>query len=118
MFAMSDPDILVACLCAQWCGVCRSYAGAFAQVATRFAQVRFCWIDIEEQAELVDPVDVDNFPTLLIAQGASPAFFGTVPPHAGALERLVQECVHGGATRVAEGRDLPALVDRLRSLSD
>ena len=36
----------------------------------------------------------------------------------GALERLVQECVHGGATRVAEGRDLPALVDRLRSLSD
>lgn len=116
MFAMSDPDILVACLCAQWCGVCRSYAGAFAQVATRFAQVRFCWIDIEEQAELVDPVDVDNFPTLLIARGAEPVFFGTMPPHAGALERLVQEFVQGDSTRgVAAGSDLPALVQRLRS---
>lgn len=118
MFPMSDPDVLVACLCAQWCGVCRDYAGVFAQVATRFPQARFCWIDIEDQAELVDPIDVDNFPTLLIAVGAAPAFFGTIPPHAGALERLVHECVQGGANRVVAGGDLPALVDRLRSRPD
>jgi thioredoxin 1 len=115
---MSDPDVLVACLCAQWCGVCRDYASVFAQVAARFPQARFCWIDIEDQSELVDPVDVDNFPTLLIAQGAAPAFFGTMPPHAGALERLVQECVQGDTARVAAGRDLPALVQRLRSRPD
>jgi thioredoxin 1 len=115
---MADPDVLVACLCAQWCGVCRDYAGAFAQVAARFPQARFCWIDIEDQSELVDPVDVENFPTLLIALGESPAFFGTIPPHAGALERLVQECVQAGPTRVAAGHELPALVRRLRHRPD
>lgn len=113
---MSVPDLLVACLCAQWCGVCRGYAGQFAQVAARFPQVRFVWIDIEDQSELVDPIEVDTFPTLLIAAAGQPVFFGALGPQAGTLERIVREHTGRGSGAAAiTDPDLQALVGRLQA---
>ena len=84
------PALLVACLCAEWCDTCGAYQSVFRQMQREFAQVHFVWVDIEDQSELVDPVEVENFPTLLISTAGVPCFFGTVTPHADTLRRLVQ----------------------------
>lgn len=82
--------LLVACLCAAWCDVCRDYRGTFERLAQRFPQAHFVWIDIEDQADLLGDFEVDNFPTLLIQRGDHVAFFGSVPPAPQLAERLVQ----------------------------
>ena len=82
--------LFVACLCAQWCRTCDDYFPLFQQLGAEFPDAQFRWIDIEDQAELVDPMEVDNFPTVLIATDGKPRFFGTVMPHIETLRRLVQ----------------------------
>ena len=84
------PPLLVACLCAQWCVTCNSYRATFDQLQTEFPQVQWRWIDIEDEADLVDPVDVENFPTVLMGYGTQLCFFGTLTPHIETLRRLVQ----------------------------
>ena len=82
-----SPPLLVACLCAEWCSACREYRATFDQVAAEFnGAVRFIWIDIEDEAELVDPIEVETFPTLLIADAGAPRFFGPLTPQPGARQ--------------------------------
>jgi thioredoxin 1 len=90
-------DLLVACLCAQWCGTCTQYRPLFTALQTEFPGARFAWIDVEDEAELVDPIEVENFPTLMIAVGSEARFFGTVTPHLETLRRLI----HSGADSAA-----------------
>lgn len=80
----------VACLCAAWCGTCGEYAPRMEQLAARFPEVPMIWIDIEDQADVVGELDIDNFPTLLIQQADTVAFFGTVLPDLALAERLLQ----------------------------
>ena len=107
--------LLIACLCAQWCGTCRDYEPLFAALQAEFEQARFQWIDVEDQADLVDPVDVENFPTLLIARDGQPLFFGTVTPHLETLRRLIQNHLDGASQPVAQAADVVELAQRLRS---
>ncbi len=80
----------VACLCAAWCGTCSSYRATFEQLAARHPDKHFVWIDIEDQADLVGDLDVENFPTLLLQRGDTVAFFGTMLPDGAVADRLVQ----------------------------
>ncbi len=96
-------DALVVCLCADWCGVCRDYRATFAQVQAQFAQLQYLWIDIEDEADLLYPLEVENFPTLLLAMGTAPRFFGALPPQPALLKRLI--CAH------LQGEGAPALAD-------
>lgn len=88
--ALAGPDWIVACLCAAWCGTCGSYRAVFDELAARHPDMHFVWIDIEDQADVVGDLDVDNFPTLLIQRHDVVAFFGTMLPDAGLAERLLQ----------------------------
>lgn len=88
--ALAGGGWIVACLCAQWCGTCASYRAAFETLAARHPAVHFVWIDIEDQADVVGDLDVDNFPTLLIQRGDVVAFFGTMLPDPALAERLLQ----------------------------
>jgi thioredoxin 1 len=85
------PSLLVACLCADWCGACREYKPLFDSLALKFPDVRFLWVDVEDEADLIDPIEVEDFPTILIAKGENALFFGTVLPHIETLERLIQD---------------------------
>ncbi|WP_034302567.1 thioredoxin family protein [Herbaspirillum sp. RV1423] len=88
--ALADDKWVVACLCAGWCGSCREYAVNFAAWAERSPQHHFVWIDIEDQADLVGDLDIDNFPTLLMQRGSTVGFFGAMEPDTRQAERLLQ----------------------------
>jgi thioredoxin-like negative regulator of GroEL len=87
--ALAGDRWIVACLCAAWCGTCGSYRAVFEDVASRHPDKFFVWIDIEDHADVVGDLDVENFPTLLIQHHELVAFFGTMLPDAGLAHRLV-----------------------------
>jgi thiol-disulfide isomerase/thioredoxin len=111
---MSDEALRVVCLCAAWCGVCRDYRATFDAAAAE-TPARFAWIDIEDDAELLDDVDVENFPTLLIAKGERTLFFGTITPQPAMLARLLQSARAGELAAPADVPEVDALVGRLRA---
>jgi thiol-disulfide isomerase/thioredoxin len=89
---VNDGDtLLVACLCAEWCGTCRDYRADFDRLADAHPEVCFVWIDIETHADRFEDLDVENFPTLLIEDGTTTRFFGTVLPHVSIAERLLSD---------------------------
>lgn len=88
--ALAGGGWIVACLCAGWCGTCTTYRATFETLAARHPDKHFVWIDIEDQADVVGDLDVDNFPTLLLQKNDVVAFFGTVLPDPALAERLIQ----------------------------
>ncbi|MEM4986763.1 thioredoxin family protein [Collimonas sp. H4R21] len=86
---LSEDGWVAACLCAAWCGSCREYFANFTALAQRHPHVQFVWIDIEDQAELIGDLDVDNFPTLLIQRGDVVAFLGPVEMDLRLAERIL-----------------------------
>ena len=89
---VSNQDTLfVACLCAQWCGTCRDYRATFDRIAEAHPDVCFAYIDIETHADRLDDLDVENFPTILIEDGNTTRFFGTVLPQVGIVERMLHD---------------------------
>ena len=116
--------LLVACLCAQWCRTCDAYRDTLA--ATRDAMrlghpdaaMRFVWVDIEDESELVGDLDIEDFPTILLARGDRVLFFGPVLPHAQTLDRLVRNALDTGLpplSGAALADDVRALPARLRA---
>lgn len=85
----SYSGLVVACYCAAWCDTCNQYRPAFESLAARKPEQLFVWIDIEESEELLDDLDVENFPTILIQSETGNHFFGTMLPHVEHLERLL-----------------------------
>ena len=82
--------LLVACLCAEWCGSCRDYRPVFdALAADARPDTVFRWVDIEDEAELAGDIEVASFPTLLIARGGDVLFMGPVTPHAKTAAALI-----------------------------
>lgn len=84
------PEFKIICLCAEWCGTCREYRVAFDALAGAVRGAQFRWLDIENEAEALGDLDVENFPTLFIARGGSVLFYGTMLPHISHLERLLE----------------------------
>jgi thiol-disulfide isomerase/thioredoxin len=99
--ALQGDGWVVACLCAAWCGTCGSYRAAFEALAARHPDKTFVWIDIEDQADVVGDLDVENFPTLLVQRADTVAFYGTVLPDPAVAERMVQAQVEQSGEEVA-----------------
>lgn len=85
----------VVCLCAAWCGVCREYQPGFDALAAKVPSVQWAWVDVEDHDDIVGALDVETFPTLLIAQGDEVVFFGPLLPQLPVLARLVQTLQQG-----------------------
>jgi thioredoxin 1 len=114
----SADTLLVACLCAAWCRTCDEYRPTFDALRAAFgAASTFVWVDIEDDEAVLGPVDVDDFPTLLIARGERIAFFGPVTPHAQTARQLVQRAL-GDALATVDDDRLAGLPRRLRSLGE
>lgn len=86
--AESGRELDVVCLCAAWCGTCREIQPAFQEL--RIESCRFHWVDIEEHGDAVDAVDVETFPTIIVADRKGAVLFaGPIEPRIAKLERLV-----------------------------
>ena len=114
----------VACLCAQWCRTCDAYRDTLVAVRDTMrighpqAAMRFVWIDIEDESELVGDLDIEDFPTLLLARGDQVLFFGPLLPHAQTLDRLVRSALDTDLPPLAPATlapDVRALAARLRA---
>ncbi|RJG04247.1 thioredoxin family protein [Noviherbaspirillum sedimenti] len=86
---LGDDTWIVACLCAAWCDVCKAYRTGFDEFAAQHPDKCFLWIDVEDQADLVGDLDIENFPTLLLQRGDQVAFFGAIQPDIGIARRLL-----------------------------
>ena len=121
--SVSNPatePLLVACLCAEWCRTCDAYRDTLVAVRAALRQghadatMRFAWVDIEDEAELVGDLDIEDFPTILLARGDRVLFFGPVMPHAQTLDRLIRGALDtelpplAPATLAPDVRALPA----------
>lgn len=111
---MSGSTLRVVCLCAEWCGTCQEWRGPFEREAAAHADVRFEWIDIEDEADLVGDVDVETFPTLLIGDAAGVRFFGPVLPRTEALASLLRSLRAGPPAVTQPDDDVAALWARVR----
>ena len=119
---ISAEPLLVACLCAQWCRTCETYRDTLAaardalRLSHAAAAMRFVWVDIEDESELVGDLDIEDFPTILLARGDDVLFFGPVLPHAQTLDRLVRSALDAGLPALASAAiapDVRALPERL-----
>jgi thioredoxin 1 len=110
--APAPRDWWVICLCAEWCGVCREWRELFEQLAAAHPDLQFAWVDVEDQAQAMGDVDIETFPTLLIAQGDSPRFFGPVQPSPTQVSRLLASLMEGPVP-VKEPAEAAALLQRL-----
>lgn len=94
---MSTSTIDVACLCAAWCRLCDDYTAVIEQVSSEFVRdgvaLRWHWVDIEDEAELLGEVDVETFPTLVIIDPVAVRFAGPLTPQVETLRRLLRATV-------------------------
>ena len=100
------------CLCAEWCGVCREWRDAFTQAAAAHPELRFAWVDVEDEADAMGDVDIETFPTVLIAHEGKPLFFGPVLPSGTQFKRLIESLRNTPAGTAVSAEAAP-LLERL-----
>jgi thioredoxin 1 len=113
--ADTAADWWVICLCAEWCGACREWRDTFMQVATAHPQLRFAWVDVEDEADAMGDVDIETFPTVLIARARQPLFLGPVQPSGAQLTRLIASLRDSPPPAAAAPAGAAALMLRLAS---
>ena len=80
----------VVCLCAAWCRTCDAYRAVLDAAAAEHPAMRFMWVDIEDEAAVVGDLDIETFPTLLIADASAQVrFWGALPPQAAVLALML-----------------------------
>ena len=110
----AEVPVWVVCLCADWCGLCRDYEALFRGMARRHPSWRFTWIDIEDESELVGELDVETFPTLLLATTTQTLFIGPLTPQIEALTRLLDSAREGRLPPAAHSAEVAALLRSLK----
>lgn len=87
-----QDDLWLVCLCAAWCSTCGGYKATLAELGARHPGLSLAWIDIEDDSDALGDgaLDIETFPTVMLLQRGRARFYGTVLPHAGAVERLLQ----------------------------
>lgn len=107
-------DWWAVCLCAAWCGTCGIYRPLFDELARAHPNVRFEWVDIEDESDLVDDLDVETFPTLLIADGERALFLGPLLPQAPVLARLLAS-LQAAPGSAGAGGEAQGVFERVRA---
>ena len=94
---LNSPDRLVFyCFCAAWCSACGAYADVFNLLSKQYAHgVDFVWVDIEDHADVMADVDIENFPSVLISDAQHIYFYGVLLPHLATAQQLMSRVVDG-----------------------
>lgn len=89
-----------------------------ADFAAQGVVLRWHWIDIEDEADLVGELDVESFPTVVIVDPLVVRFAGAITPHAQTLSSLLRVKVIDAAPGdawPAVGADVQTFAIRLRA---
>ena len=105
----------VACLCAAWCGVCRDWQPLFLEQARAHPHMRFAWVDVEDEDDAMGDVDIETFPTLLVARGAEVLYLAPIPPSAKQFARLLATLQAQPEPAPGLREDAAALAQRLKA---
>lgn len=105
----------VVCLCAAWCGVCREWGPVFEALRDGYPQVAFAWVDVEDEADALGDVDIETFPTLLVAQGDQVRFMGPVQPSSVQVTRLLESLLADPESSAVDGPEAGRLLEQLRT---
>lgn len=122
---MPGPSIEIACLCAAWCRLCDDYAPVLrqgvAELQAAGVPLRWHWIDIEDEADLLGDLDIETFPTLVIADAQTVRFAGPLTPQPDTLRRVLRATVldaREGTAWPAASAPVQEFVRRLRARQD
>lgn len=86
-----------------------------ASLKARYAeQVQLVWVDIEDQSELLDNVDIEDFPTLLMSDANHVYFWGPLLPHEATACQVIEGLVRG-ALAPLDAPEILQIHARLRS---
>jgi thioredoxin 1 len=99
----APPILDVVCLCAAWCGTCGEYEALFKGLQQVLPGHRYRWIDIEDESDLVGDIDIETFPTLMVARQGQVLFAGPVLPRLADAQRLVEVLWANGAASPVAG---------------
>ncbi len=105
----------VVCLCANWCRVCGEYRPLFDALALVTPGARFLWVDVEDEEDVAGDLDVETFPTLLIADGQQARFLGPLLPQAPVLARLLASLQGAAPGAAAVSAEAQAVFERVRA---
>ena len=108
-------DWWAVCLCAGWCGTCGIYRPLFDELARAHPDVRFEWVDIEDESDIAGDLDVETFPTLLIADGERALFLGPLLPQAPVLARLLASLQAAAPGSAGPGGEAQQVFERVRA---
>lgn len=108
-------DWWAVCLCAAWCGTCGIYRPLFDELARAHPDVRFEWVDIEDESDIAGDLDVETFPTLLIADGERALFLGPLLPQAPVLARLLASLQAAAPGSAGPGGEAQQVFERMRA---
>ena len=108
-------DWWAVCLCAAWCGTCGIYRPLFDELARAHPDVRFEWVDIEDESDIAGDLDVQTFPTLLIADGERALFLGPLLPQAPVLARLLASLQAAAPGSAGPGGEAQQVFERVRA---
>ena len=108
-------DWWAVCLCAAWCGTCGIYRPLFDELARAHPDVRFEWVDIEDESDIAGDLDVETFPTLLIADGERALFLGPLLPQSPVLARLLASLQAAAPGSAGPGGEAQQVFERVRA---
>ncbi len=80
--------------------------------------VRWRWLDIEDEADLLGDLDVETLPTLLVGRGDQVLFYGPVLPKVDMLSRLIDALATQERAASGIDADVAALWQRLRNTTE
>lgn len=111
---LATGALVVIAFCAEWCGTCREFRPVFERIAAAHPDMLFAWADIEDDADIVGDIDVDNFPTLAIYRQGEPLHFGVSLPLERVVTRLLQSVAQADRAPLAASAAVTDLGGRLR----
>lgn len=111
---LATRPLVVVAFCADWCGTCREFRPVLERIAAAHPDWLFAWADIEDDAELVGDIDVDNFPTLAVFRDGRPLHFGVSLPLEQVVGRTLQSVADAEGAQAAVPAALAEMGTRLR----
>ncbi len=112
------PKLTVAFLCADWCHVCTGFAPVFARLREGRPGDRLEWVDIEDEAEALGALEVEDFPTVAVFAGGELLHLGAVRAEEAAVIRLLSALEAKPGAGGEDALDREQLLARLRALAE